>query len=170
MTVNPAVMVTLQAFVKHDLDRDGGAVAPLLATMGLGIAISSAIIMRKGNMARKGALFQRAMMTGSAMVFLMGRVPSFEYLFFLTFVMGLAGGFYINMNQGLIQSNTPDELMGRVMAMFTLLQLGIMPIGALILGTVATQIGLGNAMSAAGLVAFCFVAYTYFSDENLRTL
>jgi MFS family permease len=170
VTVNPSVMVTLQAFVQQDLGGDGGDVAPVLAMMGLGIAISSAVIMRKGNMARKGALFQRAMMTGSTMVFLMGRVPSLGYLIPLGFVMGLAGGFYINMNQGLIQANTPDRLMGRVMAIFTLVQLGFVPIGALILGSVARVIGLGNTISAAGLVALAFVVYTYVTDEHLRTL
>ena len=84
--------------------------------------------------------------------------------------MGLAGGFYINMNQGLIQANTPKQMMGRVMAIFTLVQLGFMPIGALILGIIAGQIGLGNTISAAGLVALTTVVYTYMTDENLRTL
>lgn len=170
MTVNPAVMVTLQAFVKEDLGGDGGDVAPLLAAMGLGIAITSAIIMRKGNMARKGALFQRAMMAGSTLVFFMGLAPSYRYLIPLTFLMGLAGGFYINMNQGLIQANTPEHLMGRVMAIFTLVQLGFMPIGALILGIVGSQIGLGTTISVAGIVALVTVVHTYVTDGQLRTL
>ena len=170
VTVNPSVMVTLQAFVQQDLGGDGGDVAPVLAMMGLGMAISSAVIMRKGNMARKGALFQRAMMTGSTMVFLMGRVPSLGYLIPLAFVMGLAGGFYINMNQGLIQANTPDRLMGRVMAIFTLVQLGFVPIGALILGSAASVIGLGATISGAGLIALSAVVYTYATDAHLRTM
>lgn len=170
VSVNPAVMVTLQAFVQQDLGGDGGDAGPLLATMGIGIALSSAVIMRKGNMARKGALFQRAMMLGSAMVILMGRVPSYGYLIPLTFVMGLAGGFYINMNQGLIQANTPERLMGRVMAIFMLVQFGFMPLGALVLGTAASRIGLGTTISAAGLVALVVVVYTYVSDSHLRTL
>ena len=170
MTVNPAVMVTLQAFVKEDLGRDGGDVAPLLAAMGVGMAITSSIIMRKGNMARKGALFMRAMMCGSTLVFLMGRVPSYQYLIPLTFMMGLAGGFYINMNQGLIQANTPERLMGRVMAIYTLLQLGFMPIGALILGVTASQVGLGVTISGAALIALATVVYTYVTDHDLRTL
>lgn len=170
VTVNPAVMVTLQAFVQQDLGKDGGDVALPLAMMGIGIAISSTVIMRKGNMARKGALFMRAMMTGSTMVALMGRVPSYGYLFVLALFMGLAGGFYINMNQGLIQANTPDRLMGRVMAIYSLVQFGFMPVGALMLGLVGSQIGLGNTMTLVGVIAFSFVAYTYVTDKHLRTL
>ena len=169
-TVNPTVMVTLQAFVQQDLGRDGGDVAPVLAMMGIGMALSSAVIMRKGNMARKGALFQRAMMVGSTMVLLMGQVPSFGYLIPLAFVMGLAGGFYINMNQGLIQANTPDRLMGRVMAIFTLVQVGFMPLGALVLGVLGSIIGLSSTITIGGLIALCVVVYTYITDTHLRTL
>lgn len=169
-TVNPAVMVTLQAFVQQDLGGDGGDVAPVLAVMGIGMAVSSAVIMRKGNMARKGALFQRAMMVGSTMVVLMGQVPSFGYLIPLALVMGLAGGFYINMNQGLIQGKTPDHLMGRVMAIFTLVQVGFMPIGALALGALGSAVGLSTAVSVAGAVALVTVVYNYVTDTHLRTL
>ncbi len=169
-TVNPSIMVTLQARVAEDLGRDGGDAAPLLGLMGLGMAITSSIIMRRGNMARKGTLFQRAMMVGSTVVILVGLAPDYAYLIPLTFIMGLAGGFYINMNQGLIQSNTPESLMGRVMAMLTLVQLGFMPIGALILGLVANVIGLGPAMSLAGAISLITVVYTYLTDRSLRAL
>ena len=170
VTVNPSIMVTLQAFVQQDLGRDGGDVAPILAVMGIGMAISSAVIMRRGNMPRKGAWFQRAMMVGSTMVLLMGRVPSYGYLVPLAFLMGLAGGFYINMNQGLIQSRTPERLMGRVMAVFTLVQIGFVPIGALALGSLATVVGLGTTLSIAGAISLVVVVWSYVSDVELRTL
>ncbi|MEM8926148.1 MAG: MFS transporter [Actinomycetota bacterium] len=170
LTVNPAIMVTLQARVAQELERDGGDAAPLLALLGFGMAITSSIIMRRGNMARKGALFQRAMMVGSTMVMLMGLAPTYALLFPLNFVMGLAGGFYINMNQGLIQSNTPEHLMGRVMAMLSLVQFGLLPVGALLLGVVGSLIGLGNTITLAGAVALTCVVYTYTTDERLRSL
>ncbi len=155
LTVNPAVMVTLQAFVKEELGREAGDAAPLLALMGVGIAISSVVVMRKGDMANKGAAFQRALMTGSSMTFLMGRVTEYWMLLPLVLLMGLAGGFYINMNQGLIQANTPQRLMGRVMALYTLIQVGLLPIGSLIIGLVASSIGIGTTISIAA--AICLV-------------
>jgi MFS family permease len=170
LTVNPTVMVTLQAFVKEELGRSSGDAAPLLAMMGLGIAVSSVVVMRKGDMANKGAAFQRAMMIGSTMTFLMGRTTEYWQLFPLVLGMGLAGGFYINMNQGLIQANTPQSLMGRVMGLFTLVQVGLMPIGALVLGLIASAVGTGLTMSAAALVAVVVVVGTYVSSRELRSL
>lgn len=169
-TINPAVMVTLQAYVKEFEGKDSGDAAPLFAVMGLGIAISSFIVMRKGNMKRKGALFQRAMMTGSTMTFIMGQTNSYLQLVPLAFCMGLAGGFFINMNQGLIQSNTPKELMGRVMGLYTLVNAGLLPIGALALGYIASKAGVGNTISGIALVCFLAVVATYIGNPALRKL
>jgi hypothetical protein len=126
--------------------------------------------MRKGDMANKGAAFMRAMMVGSTMTFFMGQTTAYWQLLPLTFAMGLAGGFYINMNQGLIQANTPQELMGRVMGLFTLVQMGLMPIGALLLGLIASAIGIGVTMSAAALVALVVVIVMYLTSPDLRVL
>ena len=72
LTINPLVMVTMQAHVKEALGRNSGDSALPFALMGVGIACTSFIVMRKGNMANKGAAFMRAMMVGSAVVALMG--------------------------------------------------------------------------------------------------
>ncbi len=170
VTVNPAVMITIQAFVKEDLGRNSGDAAPLFAVMGIGLAISSFVVMRKGDMPNKGAAFQRAMMLGATMTMLMGQATTYIMLFPLMFVMGLAGGFYINMNQGLIQANTPQPLMGRVMGLYTLIQVGFMPIGALILGLIANVAGIGNTISGAAAAALITVVVTYVTGRDLRAL
>ena len=169
-TINPAVMVTIQAHVKEDLGRTAGDAAVPFALMGLGMAISSFVVMRKGDMDNKGAVFQRAMMCGAVITFLSGLSNSFVQVVVLAFAMGLAGGFFINMNQGLIQANTPQAVMGRVMGLYTLVTLGLMPFGALALGFLAAWIGAGAAMSVAAVVAFVVVATTYVRNTELRRL
>ncbi len=169
-TINPAVMVTVQAHVKEQFDRGAGDAAYPFAAMGLGMAISSFFLMRKGDMANKGAVFQRAMMAGSATTFLTGLAPQFWQVIVLGGVMGLAGGFFINMNQGLIQANTPQPLMGRVMALYTLVANGLFPLGALVLGVIATQVGTRVTICLAAVVGFAVVATTYVRNAELRRL
>lgn len=170
LTINPAVMVTIQAHVDDELGRDAGDAAIPLALMGLGIAITSFVIMRRGDMPNKGAVFQRAMMTGAFITFLTGMSNSFTQVCVLAFAMGLAGGFFINMNQGLIQANTPQEVMGRVMGLYSLVTLGLLPVGALILGVAAEWIGAGATISIAAAVGFTAVAVTYVRNAELRRL
>jgi ENTS family enterobactin (siderophore) exporter len=170
LTVNPAVMVTLQAHVKDGLGRTAGDAALPFALMGIGIAISSVVVMRKGDMKNKGAAFQRALICGSTITILTGRTTDFWQVLVLAFFMGLAGGFYINMNQGLIQANTPQPLMGRVMGLYALTSFGIMPFGALILGAIASWTSSGAAISGAALVSLLGVVTTYVSQRGLREL
>lgn len=170
ISVNAAVMVTMQAKVKEELLRDSGDMAYLLGVMAVGIAITSVVVMRKGDMKRKGGKFQQAMMCGSALVVCMGQASSFKVLLPLFFLMGLAGGFFITMNQGLIQSATPRELMGRVMGLYLLVQFGFMPVGALGLGWAATLAGPGNVVSVCGAVSLLIVSWTHFAFSTIRNL
>ncbi len=170
VTINPAVMVTAQAHVKEGLGRDAGDSALPLACMGAGIAITSLILIRKGERANKGMLFQRAVIIGSTMTFLMGRTTTLSAMLVVAFAMGLAGGFYINMNQGLIQSRTPQPLMGRVMALYVLTQAGFMPLGALALGAIAQRFSTGAAMSGAAAFAWVIYVTVYVRNAELRRL
>jgi len=170
LTVNPAIMVTLQAHVKDGLGRTAGEAAAPFALMGLGIAISSFVVMRKGNMKHKGAAFQRALICGSTITILTGRTTEMWQVLVLSFAMGLAGGFYINMNQGLIQANTPQPLMGRVMGLYALTSFGIMPFGALLLGVVASWSSPSAAISGAAAVCLAVVVTTYVRQRELREL
>lgn len=170
VTINPLVMVTSQAHVKEGIGRDSGDAALPFALMGVGIAVTSVVVMRKGNMGRKGAAFMRAMLAGTAIVALMGRTTELWQLSILALIMGLAGGFYINMNQGLIQANTPQPLMGRVMALYTLIQVGLLPLGSLAYGLIAARIGTGDTMTAGALVGLVLTAFIYLTDDTLSEL
>ena len=50
----------------------------------------------------------------------------------------------------LVQSIVPDELRGRVMSLFSLVLLGMMPIGNLAVGALAGTVGTPGAVAAAG--------------------
>ena len=169
-TFNPLVMVTMQAHVKEALGRDSGDTALPFALMGVGIAISSVVVMRKGNMKNKGAAFMRAMVGGTTIVALIGRTDALWQVTALALFKGMCGGFYINMNMGLIQAHTPANLMGRVMGLYTLIQVGLLPIGALFYGIIATKIGTSDTMSIFALVGLAGVLWVYFTDADLRQL
>lgn len=170
LIMTPLMFVTVQAFVKEELGRDAGDAAPLMALMGVGLAITSLYVMKRGDMPNKGIVFMRAMLGGTSALFLMGRATAYWQLMVLSVLMGMCGGFFINMNQGLIQANTPQNMMGRTMGLFTLVNAGFTPIGALILGVIAAQVGVGLTLSAAAAVGFAIVAFTYTRATELREL
>ncbi len=170
LLMTPVMFVTIQAHVKSEFGRSAGDAAPVLALMGLGIATSSVYIMRRGNMADKGVKFMRAMIGGTTIVTLMGFTTSLWQLLALGFLMGLCGGFFINMNQGLIQANTPKDVMGRVMGLYALVSAGLTPFGALGLGVLAEATSTGTAMNIVGVISLVGVLATYFTARSIREL
>lgn len=170
LMMTPIMFVTLQAYIKEELGRSAGDAAPMLALMGVGIATTSVFIMRRGNMAHKSVKFMRAMLGGTTLMFLMGQTTAYWQVLVLAFLMGSCGGFFINMNQGLIQSNTPPAMMGRVMGLYALVAGGLTPFGALALGFLGEAIGTGNAISIASGLAFAIVLTIYLRDTSIRTI
>lgn len=170
LLMTPVMFVTIQAHVKSELGRSAGDAAPVLALMGVGIALSSVFIMRRGNMADKGVKFMRAMIGGTTIVTLMGFTTAYWQMLALGLLMGLCGGFFINMNQGLIQAHTPQEVMGRVMGLYALVAAGLTPFGAMGLGFLAEATSTGTAMNVVGIISLIGVLITYFTATSIREL
>ncbi len=61
----------------------------------------------------------------------------------------------------LIQAMVPDALRGRVMAVYSMMFMGMAPLGALLAGTLAEHMGAPRAIAAGGLV--CLAAAAVFA-------
>jgi predicted MFS family arabinose efflux permease len=86
---------------------------------------------------QKGLWFMCGLITGTITQMLIGPATNYWYLAVIMFVWGLTGGFYLNLNQSMIQRNTPQEVMGRVMSVHSLMMVGLAPMASLLVGYVA---------------------------------
>ena len=171
VTIMPLGMILMQAHVKDGLGRDSGDAAFPLATMGVGLAITSLVVMRKGDLANKGGWFMGALVIGGSSVCAMGQTTALWQMVALGLSMGLGGGLYMTMSQGLLQTHTPQPLMGRMMAVFALVQAGVTPLSALIYGYVAESVGTGATMSVGGAACAVIAVVSLATDRSgLRSL
>jgi len=60
----------------------------------------------------------------------------------------------------MVQGRVPDELRGRIMAVYATMVMGVQPLGALIAGGVAKRIGAPHALTAFGTI--CFLGSLFF--------
>jgi MFS family permease len=60
----------------------------------------------------------------------------------------------------MVQGRVPDELRGRIMAVYATMFMGVQPLGALIAGGVAKRIGAPDALTAFGTI--CFLGSLFF--------
>jgi MFS family permease len=83
-------------------------------------------------------------------------------------LVGVGWGFmvFINLSNSLVQTNTPDELRGRVMSIFTLSFFGLFPLGSLLAGEAAAILGepLTVALSAATMLGFAVMVFLRFPE------
>ncbi len=83
----------------------------------------------------------------------------------------MTGGWYVNLNQTLIQAATPIETMGRVMSLNVLANSGLAPLGSLLAGALAgTSLGIRGTYSLFGVVGLLCVLVTLTWSRSLRTL
>jgi MFS family permease len=79
----------------------------------------------------------------------------------LLVVVGFTGMIQMGASNTLLQSMVPDSLRGRVMSVYSMMYMGVGPVGALIAGLAADRIG-ARATLAAG-AGCCLVASAVFA-------
>ena len=144
----------------------------LFALIGVGQLLTSTLIMRFNHkMVRKGMWFMCGLCWGGSIQVLLGQSTSIFWMGLLLFAWGMGGGFYMNLSQTLIQNNTPPQVMGRVMAIHSLLMSGLAPTGALLVGIIARRIdNVPLTFSAAGALMLLLAVYFLTMKKHLRPM
>lgn len=70
----------------------------------------------------------------------------------------------------LIQSIVPDRLRGRVLSLYVLTLLGLMPVAGVLMGALATAVGSAEAIAIGGVVYTVLIAATFALASPLRRL
>ncbi len=157
---------------KEQVGATGSQTTLLFALLGVGQLITSLGIMRWNNRIRqKGLWFMCGLCWGSSVQILLGQSSGFLSMGLFLFLWGIGGGFYMNLNQTLIQNNTPPAVMGRVMAIQSLLMSGLAPAGALLVGVIARHIDSAPlTFSACGALMLLSSGYFLFFHRHLRPM
>lgn len=164
-----AAVALLPKIARDEFGRSADDSGLLFALMGAGMIVTSiALIRYRQRMTRRGLIFMVGMIAGTSNQIVQGFVPSFAWLALLMFLWGASGGFYMNINQTLIQELTPKEKMGRVMSLTVLTQGGLVPLGALVASALAEAVGPQAAMSVFGVVSLACVLTTLAVARELR--
>ena len=90
----------------------------------------------------------------------------------LLLIVGVGWGLMLVLNMAniLVQSHVPDALRGRVMSVHAISVFGMLPIGSLLLGSVAQKIGEPITVSLGALVVLAFAGFLWFRVPRLRLL
>lgn len=142
----------------------------LLALLGVGMFAMSLFLLTRREVHRKGNWFVINLLFAGPLMILTGWSNSYWFTAVVMVLWGLGGGVYVNLNQTLIQTNTPNAMMGRVMSIYTLSIAGIIPLGSLLAGGGAAVIGADRYQMLSGAVLGLAAVWGFFTQRELRAL
>ena len=131
----------------------------LLTALGLGAFTGALVVMNVGRFRRLGRLFiGGAIVNGMSLVaFAVTSEPAISLL--LLYVMGLSGTVMAGMGNNILQATTTDAYRGRVMSVWGLMFIGVMPVGQLLLGVLGSLLGIHTSLFVGGAVALSAAGY-----------
>jgi MFS family permease len=160
--------VLLPAFAVDVLNAGETGLGIMNAAAGLGALIGSLIVASMASFRRKGW-----MLTVGSLAFPLGLLAfSFSPSFVLSLVFLVAIGLAIVIQNAicntLVQTSVPDELRGRVMAVYMLMFFGTAPFGALQAGSIAQALGPTAGVAVGAGIVLLFAVGIFFAAPALR--
>ena len=157
----------MPAYAAHVVHVDARGLGLLLAASGVGAIAGSLLTALVGSRRRGPVWFASALAMGVGAVVL-GTVHVFAVALVVLVGLGLATLSFAGNSNVLIQTLAPDEMRGRAIAVFSMIVLGLVPAGALVLGALATLLGLSTSMAAGGALALGLTLVVWTSNADLR--
>jgi MFS family permease len=168
-------MVLMPIFADRILHSGARGLGLLMGAAGMGALAGTMALATRHGVRGLGRWIMFAAMGFGASLFLF----SFSHWFWLSALLVMPAGFCMILQMAssntLIQTMVPDELRGRVMAVYSMMFMGMAPFGALLSGAIAQHVGapltirLGGIVSLAGGVAFA-LAWPAMRGEARRLI
>jgi MFS family permease len=123
-----------------------------------------------GRIKFKGKLLTIGSFVFPLMVVVWSVVRSIPISLFFIALSGWGFMLTLNMTQTLIQMNVEDHLRGRVMGIYTFAFFGMMPVGALLGGTLAELTSEPLTVLIGGTVSLIFAVIVFFFFPRIRAM
>lgn len=144
--------VLLPVIARNVLGLGSSEFGWMVSAAALGAVVAALGLATLGRRVPKGRVIAIAAPTFGVCVSLLGLARSFPLLLVLLMFTGFFQVVHTATTNTLVQSLTRDEFRGRVMSVYSLAFLGLMPIGSFLAGTVAERWNTTAWLSVAGLI------------------
>jgi MFS family permease len=178
--------IVLAQFVTALLARPYGQLTPALAVnvlhagaRGLGWAVSAIGIGGFGGALltayfaqreRRSKLWLQSGLVMSVGVLALAFVPALTLALPVLFAIGVGTLASLGMTNTLIQTLSPEEVRGRALAIYTMIAIGVVPLGALVDGAIAAAIGLRPTFALAGAICTALFLAIWLLRPAVRTV
>jgi MFS family permease len=165
-----AFATLLPAWSVDVLGGDSTTNGLLYSARGLGALVGALWIASLGRFNYKGKLLTIGTIAMPITILIFSQVRWLPLSLFTLALTGLAFIPVFNLANALVQTTTPDALRGRVMGVYSLVFMGMWPLGGLWAGTVAERAGAPAAVALGGCITLVFAILLYIFAPRVRAM
>ncbi len=172
LTMMSFVMTLMPVYAVEVLGQEQGegwVLGLLLTATGIGGFLGTLLLAAFSNIKSKGKLIISGLFISSISILLVSQVNVlWMSMVILIFIMG-AQMVVMTTNNSVLQMTTPDHMRGRVIGVY-MMDIGMMPLGGLIAGTIADLFSVQAALITGSSVALILVILITFLNPSFRKL
>lgn len=160
----------LPAFVVNTLHANAKGLGIAIAATGIGGFAGALLTAYLGTRERRGVIWALSAVVMSLGVLSLGFIWNLYVSLPVLFVIGTATLTFLGASNTLIQTLSPDDVRGRAVAVYTMVALGVVPGGALIVGALASVLSLHTAFLIVGAASAAVAVWLWLTRPILRTV
>ena len=160
----------IPAFIVNTLRGGPQALGWAVAAVGIGGFGGALVTAYFAQGERRSRLWLYAGLIMSGGVLALGFIWSIPLALPVLFAIGCGTLAFLGASNTLIQTLSPDHVRGRAISVYTMIAVGVVPLGSFIVGSIASFIGMHRAfLGAGGICVLLFIA-VYAGNKLLRTV
>ena len=149
----------IPAFSVNLLHADARGLGWTIAASGVGGLCGSLATAYFGTWQRRSLVWLASGLVMSGGIVVLGLTPTLALSLPVLFIIGFGTVAFLGTAQTLVQILSPDEVRGRAVSVYTMIVFGFIPLGSLLVGTIASFAGLRSAfVLVGGLCVVLFLA------------
>ena len=156
----------IPAFAVTILGTDAQGMSFLLSATGLGALFGGVAVATLGGARRPGILLLGTAVAMGAVLATVALQRSLPSAILVTILLGVAMVAYSGIANTLLQTGSHESVRGRVMSIYTMVFLGMVPLGQLIEGAAGSVVGIDAVFEIAGIVT-ALVALLVFRNRAI---
>jgi predicted MFS family arabinose efflux permease len=160
----------LPAFTVAVLGAGATELSWLLSATGIGGVVGALVVANLGGVRRRGFSFFAAAAFAGVAVILLGIQSTLVPALVVSFAFGAAAMLFGGLSNTVFQMLAPDALRGRVMALYTMIFMGLIPLGTMAMGSLGALIGVDRAFVIGGALVLATTAYGVVRHAGVREL
>lgn len=160
--------ILMPALVKDTFHGGPSTLGYLMSASAVGSLLGTIMLASRGSLKGIGRQIVFAMIAFSTAMMILAFNKSFYVALVLLGVIGYGTMFQMSASNTLLQTLVDEDKRGRVMSLYSMCFMGMMPIGSLLSGVLASFMGAGLTIFVSGLVCLMLAAWLTGALPTLR--